>query len=685
VAQLSLYDATVDADELIADLDPDQRAAVTSESRLVAVVAGAGSGKTRVLTRRIAHRVATGDADPRHTLALTFTREAAGELRRRLIRLGLRDHVEAGTFHSVMLRVLRQRWADTDRRPKTVVADRRRLLRDAQKADSFGGGRQIIETANDEVSWAMARGITPDQYAALARRSGRRPTGGVDDMVRIFQSYMSTKRKRGVIDFDDVLLDVLNDAERDGEFGDALRWRFRHLLVDEAQDLNPVQHRLVDLLRRGRDDLFLVGDPAQAVYGFNGADPSLLVDVEQRFPGIEVIRLPVNHRCTPQIVSAGAHVLSEGDQPSKVRSARSDGPQVSLIQATDETSEADIVSSRIAQGDPNLVRAGNVAILTRTNAQLTAFESALAAKGVAVRRSVNATGSPLQAAMREASSLSSSSALRAWAHDTLDDIGALESAHNNVEDLERRTKAATNTSRGPSPLRAVAPHASQIAEAAATLGLVEAERQVATSLLEFLRDQPRSDGAEFRAWVATTNPFDDRSTDGVELLSLHASKGREWHTVFVAGVETSLMPHKSATTSEQKAEEARLLYVATTRATDVLTLAYAERRGGYARKISPLIADLDLSEPAPMPPPLALRRRATIDPTLERLKEWRADSAMKVRVVPAQLLTDRDLTAIATAKPTTAEELDAATSLGILTARRLAPEILPLIADHSAS
>src|SRR6056297_1375569 len=148
----------VDADAVLADLDADQRAAVTSDSRLVAVVAGAGAGKTRVLTRRIAYRIATGDADARHTLALTFTREAAGELRRRLIRLGLRDHVEAGTFHLVMLRVLTQRWADTDRRAKTVVADRRRLLRDAQTADGFDGGRPVMESANEEISWAMARG-----------------------------------------------------------------------------------------------------------------------------------------------------------------------------------------------------------------------------------------------------------------------------------------------------------------------------------------------------------------------------------------------------------------------------------------------------------------------------------------------------------------------------------------------
>ena len=138
------------------------------------------------------------------------------------------------------------------------------------------------------------------------------------------------------------------------------------------------------------------------------------------------------------------------------------------------------------------------------------------------------------------------------------------------------------------------------------------------------------------------------------------------------------MPHKSATTADEKAEEARLLYVGVTRATDVLVLTRAERRAGYARQPSPFIADLDLGEPDPVPVPAALRRARTVDPTLERLTAWRAESALRARVVPTQLLTDRDLAAIASAKPTSAEELDAATSIGLLTARRLAPEILPL-------
>lgn len=662
---------------MIADLDPDQRAAVVTESRLVAVVAGAGSGKTRVLTRRIAHRIATDDADARHTLALTFTREAAGELRRRLHRLGLRDHVEAGTFHSVMLSVLRQRWADTGRRPKTVVADRRRLLRDAHREDDLAGGRQSIEVGHEEISWAMARGISPDRYPALARRDGRRPAGGVDAAGATFESYQRLKRKRGVVDFDDVLLDVLADAERDVDFADTLRWRFRHLLVDEAQDLNPVQHRLIDLLRVGRDDLFLVGDPAQAVYGFNGADPTVLTEVESRFPGVEIVRLPVNHRCTPQIVHAGAQVLAAGGQPADIRSARDDGRPVGLLELEDEHAEAAEIATRIAQGDPNLVRAGNVAVLTRTNAQLTAIESALTERGVPVRRSANASTSPLQNAMRTASGNTSASALRAWAHDTLDDVALLEMATARVADLDRRV---AESKRGSSSHRPAKVHTAQIAEARAGLAQVEAERRVAATLLDFLRDRPRGDGAEFRSWVATTNPFDDRSTDGVDLLSFHASKGREWHTVHVAGVETSLMPHKSATTASERAEEARLLYVATTRATDALLYTHAQRRAGYARKLSPYLESVDLGVPETVAPPTSLRnRRPAGDGVLRRLTEWRASAAQRSRVVPAQILSDRDLSKIAAAKPRTAEEIDTVIDIGLLTARRLAPELLPLV------
>ena len=629
----------MDAEALIADLDADQRAAVTAESRLVAVIAGAGSGKTRVLTRRIAYRIATETADARHTLALTFTREAAGEMRKRLHRLGQRDHVEAGTFHSVMLGVLKQRWSDTDRHALTVVSERRRLVGDTVDA----GDRRSIAAYVSEIDWASARGIDPDAYIAAARREQRHPAPGVDRCGAVYADYRTLKRRRGVIDFDDVLSHTIRDLRRDQDFADSVRWRFRHLLVDEAQDLNPLQHQLVDLLRLGRDDLFIVGDPSQAVYGFNGADPTLLVDVETRFPGVEIVRLPVNHRSTPQIVAAGVHILDATAQPSPLVSNRGDGAVAERLVATDEVDEARQIARFVLRSDPNLVRTGNVAVLARTNAQLTPIATALEAAGIAVRRSATAAGSPLQAVLRQVTTLGSASQLRGWAHDILD---TPPSAPNGDADPD-----------------------------------ADPERRVATAVLDFLREQPLADGATLRSWVATTNPFDDASTDGVDLLSFHAAKGREWHTVVVSGVETSLVPHKSASTLAAKAEEGRLLYVAFTRATDRLLLTHAARRGGYARHPSPFIADLDLDAPPPAPPPQ--RVRVKVDPVAAALRSWREESARRLGILPPQLCSDRDLASIARRRPASAEELAAATSFGAITAERLAPRILEVVRDAS--
>ena len=653
----------MDAEALIADLDADQRAAVTSESRLVAVIAGAGSGKTRVLTRRIAYRIVTGNADARHTLALTFTREAAGEMRKRLMRLGLRERVEAGTFHSVMLGVLKQRWTDTERRPLTVVNDRRRLVGDTIDA----GDRRSLGAYIAEIEWASARGIGVDGYASAARREQRRPAPGIDRCAAVYGDFATLKKRRGVIDFDDVLAETIRDLRRDPEFGDTVRWRFRHILVDEAQDLNPLQHALVDLLRQGRDDLFLVGDPSQAVYGFNGADPSLLVDVERRFPGVEIIRLPVNHRSTPQIVDAGVHVLRTTEQASALRSDRGDGPMVEQLSAEDEDDEARRVTEFVLRCDPNLVRTGEVAVLARTNAQLGAFADALTAAGLPVRRNATATGTPLQTAVRQAAALGSASRLRGWAHDILDALPASEIDVRSEEHTERgwnRPSAAGSNSRARPP--AAVPDEGG-----------DPERRVAAAVLEFLREQPLGDGATFRSWVATTNPFDDAVTAGVDLLTFHAAKGREWHAVAVTGVESSLVPHKSATNAAAKAEEGRLLYVAFTRATDRLLVTNALRRGGYARTASQFLTGLDLDEPVPAPPPR--RVRARIDPLVAALHDWRDESARRADILPVHLCSDRDLTAIARARPETVDQLAEVTSFGAITAERLAPQILELV------
>lgn len=338
---------------------------------------------------------------------------------------------------------------------------------------------------------------------------------------------------------------------------------------------------------------------------------------------------------------------------------------VEQLVGSDEAAEVRRAANEMLRIDPNLIRAGEVAVLARTNAQLARFAQALEAHGISVRRSATAAGSPLQAAVRQVTTLGSASLLRAWAHDTLDAYDTLVAsrAEQALANSERDRRAAARANK--------------------TLEDLEAERRVAATLLDYLRDQQLGDGAGFRAWVAMTNPFDDESNGGVDLLSFHAAKGREWHTVFVTGVESSLVPHKSATTKEAKAEEARLLYVAVTRASDRLVLTRSERRGGYARTPSPFVVDLDFTEPAaaPLPRELHRKRRSQVDLTLSALRTWRNESARKADVLPSQLCSDRDLNSIASSKPTTVAELEANTSFGPIMAARLADQILPLVSQ----
>ncbi|MEO6571338.1 MAG: UvrD-helicase domain-containing protein [Ilumatobacteraceae bacterium] len=604
---------------LLADLDADQRHAVTTESRLVAVVAGAGSGKTRVLTRRLAYRIATGSADGTHTLVLTFTREAAGELRRRLPRLGLPDRIAAGTFHSVAQQLLRQRWADRDQQPKTIINDRRRILRELFGSDG-------LDELAAEIDWAMARGIGADRYEHAARIGDRRVPIDATRVAESLASYRREKRKRGVLDLDDLLGHTIEAFEQDPDFASSVRWRYRHLLVDEAQDLNPLQHRLIELFREGRDDLFLVGDPSQAIYGFNGSDPTLLVDVSDRFPGIEIIRLPVNHRSTPQIVDAGAHVLATSAQAAAVVSARPDGPMLRTVAHVDERAEAVHVAGHIARLDPTLVRTGQVAVLARTHAVLAGIRAALAASGVAVRRQVDGAGSAFTPILTEAYRLRDPNLVRRWARD-----------QSEIVDDQPGPRA-----------------------------------EVADAALDFLREHPTGDGTAFRNWVASTDPFGG-SVPGVDLSTFHGSKGREWHTVHLVGCETSLVPHRSAGTNAARAEEARLLYVAVTRATDVLVINWAERRSGYQRRFTPLLDAFTSEGPSLVAPPAMLvsLRRPPRMATLDRLRDWRSGVARAGGILPEAVVSDHALGVIAERRPASASELDAATGVGAITAGRL--------------
>lgn len=639
----------MDPQDLLADLDADQRHAVTTESRLVAVIAGAGSGKTRVLTRRIAYRIATETADPRHTLALTFTREAAGELRRRLRQSGLGQRIEAGTFHSVALGLLRQRWSDLGKRFPTIADDRHRLLSAALNLP-----KEQLDDIVNELSWASARGITADTYSTVARSRRQQPSKAAR-ITEAMAAYEREKSARGVFDLDDLLVRCAIELERDTAFAAAIQWRFRHIHVDEAQDLTPIQQRLLTALRSpDTDDLYIVGDPAQSIYGFNGSDPDVLVHVSDRFPGVEVIKLPVNHRCTPQIVSTGVHILGHADLSADLQSSRPDGSLPSLTAFSDEDAEARGIADAIVRTGDHAVRNGQVAVLGRTHQHCARIEQALKHAGIEVRARGFRGDSSGRRALDQAKRLTSSVALRAWAHDILDGDEV-----------------------SPAQLEAAQPS-----------GTVSAQ-QVASVALEHLREHPDGNGTSFASWITTADPFGFQQKGGVEVLTFHAAKGREWDHVWIAAVETGSVPHRSATTREESLEEARLLYVAITRATSECHLSFAERRSGYRRNISPFIAELDLTRPSTSGPPedlsQAIRRagESTSRTSLERLKEWRAITAQRSGILPEELCSDRVLRQIAEQPPQDAEQLDKLTGWGRLTSARLFNDLQSALGNQS--
>ena len=363
-------------DDLLGDLDPSQRAAVTSDAAPLAILAGAGSGKTRVLTRRIAWQARTERIDPAHTLAVTFTRKAAGELSRRLGALEVRG-VTAGTIHSIALGQLRRHAAERGRTMPAVLERKARILGPLVGGRGPSARMAAAEIAS-EIEWAKARLIGPDEYAAAVARAGRTPPRPATEVASIYKSYEREKRSRGVVDFDDLLWWCADALEQDTEFAAAQRWRIRHLFVDEFQDVSPAQLRLLRGWLGERSDLCVVGDPDQAIYTFAGADPSFLTDFARHFRGASSVRLECNYRSTPEVVAAGEALLADAGRSRPARRAvRPNGiaPIVTIYDTDDD--EAAGIAERLRAAHDSGVAWSDLAVLYRTNAQSARFEEAL--------------------------------------------------------------------------------------------------------------------------------------------------------------------------------------------------------------------------------------------------------------------------------------------------------------------
>ncbi len=622
-------------DHLLDGLDERQRQAVVCPPSATIVRAGAGSGKTRVLTHRIAHRILSGTAQAQHVLAITFTREAAGEMRRRLASLGVAKHESGtpttGTFHAIALSLLRQRLADLGQSMPGIVHNRTAIAVAAAEYHPLGKRPRDLLV---EIDWAHARRIAPPAYAQAVKREQRHTPVPAAEIAELYKRYETVKQRRHVVDLDDLISRVVDDMHRHPDYAEAVRWRFRHLFVDEAQDMNPLQYDLFEAIRGERNDVFIVGDPLQAIYGWNGSDHRLFDNLPNVLPQPTIFSLPRNYRCSPHIVAAARHVAATAGQPVDVRAVREHGEPIRVVGFADEQREADGIA-RLLWGHAPTAGAepwSSTAVLVRTNAQIPPIAESLTRQGIPVHSS---RPSPeIRAAVDLAAQCGGRHALATWAIDTLND---------STDD---------------------------------------AERTVADLVNRFLHlDQPGLvDGRSFAAWVAANATETTTTETGIELLTFHGAKGREWDCVVVAGAETGLLPHRSASSTEQRAEESRLAYVALTRASNTLFITHAATRGGRAAGPSPLIAGLPIADAPVMaaaPPSRTVRTRDEHAELLCTLVEWRRVAARRILQDPTSVCSDAELAALADERPATVEAL--AAIVGPLTATRLSGDLLPLL------
>jgi len=355
-----------------------QRDAVTSHDDRLAVFAGAGAGKTRVLTLRVARMVDEG-VDPAHILVVTFSRKAAQELRTRLWRLDV-EGVRSGTFHRTALELLEVHRSQQGLAPPQLITDRRRMIERQLSKSPATRQTNTGMIADTEISWGKSWGLNPVSYLDAAARSQRRPAPGIDAVAEIWSVYETAKRRQGMLDFDDLIIDATKALE-DPQFAAAIHWRSRHVLVDEFQDVNQMQCRLVERLLTPSTSLFCVGDPNQSIYGFNGADPNLLRHLEDRISGTRIITLDANHRSTPEIVEAATGVLPLADQRA-ISTTQAPGAVPEILAFDDDRSEAAFTATKARDLHGPGGRWRSIAILARTNAQLTIVAEELQAAGI---------------------------------------------------------------------------------------------------------------------------------------------------------------------------------------------------------------------------------------------------------------------------------------------------------------
>lgn len=585
-------------DPLLADLTPEQREAVTTRASPLCIVAGAGSGKTRVLTRRIAWQVGQGSADPRRVLALTFTRRAAAELRDRLRRLGMRDPPRAGTFHAAALAQLRRYSADRDRRPPEILESRAAFLAKMRPRDS----REATARLAAEIDWARARMIPPERYPESAAAAGRRPHRRAEAVAEAYAAYEEAKRRRRprLFDFDDLLAACRAIMDSQPDEAAAQRWRNQHLLVDEFQDVNPLQFALLRSWMGEESTVAVVGDPDQAIYGWNGADPGLIGDVGRHLPGCAVLHLRTNFRSTPEICEAAGRILGRPAQPA----VRPSGPAPTVAECSEED-EGAVLARRVR----SLRRPGapwrHQAVLARTNAQLSPLRRALEGQGIPVAARAGADPLEHPAARGLVSSWDAGSSLRAAVIDARSDRHEIISAGAFGDPTARHEIIGAGAAASDSAARSEIIGAGAAAGDSAARSEIDAAGAALDALLELAENhlalEPGATVGSFTLGLRSGG-WPAAAADGVELTTFHGAKGLEWPVVHIVGAEDGYVPVSHARTAEARAEERRLLHVAATRAGQELHLQWCRSRrvGDRAveRRPSPWLEAVGAADPS---------------------------------------------------------------------------------------
>ena len=538
-------------DEILAALDPDQRAVALASRGPVCVIAGAGTGKTRAITHRIAYAAAIGTMDPTKVLALTFTAKAAGEMRARLRSLGV-PTVAARTIHSAALKQLLYFWPSVfgGRTPDLMTtktgfiteAINRAGLSDSVRVTN----RELMRDIASEIEWAKVSQVAPSDYIDEISKRMQKPRVLPEQMVQIYTAYESVKKQELAIDFEDVLLLCAAMLEEEREVRERVQDQYRYFTIDEYQDVSPVQQRLINAWLGKRNDICVVGDPAQTIYSFAGATPVFLNTFTQRFPDAEVIRLSTGYRSTPEITFAANALLRHGSMGQELVAQNDHGSAPSVVGYADEAAEVNGVLSEITE----LLTAGTppheVAILARTNSQLKSVERAM--------QKVNL---PYQVRSTE----------RFFDRKEVRDF------------LSEVRKASVIPAEGQGWIDELRTLAQPYLTGEAIDGIA--------ALLHLARELDNDDNFSPKTLRGYLREVEDRVQQNnpptmpvVTLATLHAAKGLEWERVFLIGASEGQLPVSDASIDEER----RLFYVGITRAKADLHISYRKSPSPFLRE-----------------------------------------------------------------------------------------------------